>query len=227
MFEYDSLSQIATQSFSEVTDFLPRVIAAILILIVGGAIAKTLKGLVVKLLETLRVSSVVKKTPVEHFLKNADLDKLENVLGSIFYWLVMLVVIQTTVSVLGLESLSLVLDKVLLFVPQIISAIIVLFVGVLVAGVVESLVKGSIKSINGKSARLLGKVSSYLVMTIVVLAAINELGIASEFIMVIFIGFITTVSLGLGLAIGLGGKDVVSDMLNTWYKKTLREVKDK
>jgi hypothetical protein len=139
----------------------------------------------------------------------------------------MLVVIHTAVSILGLASLTIILGKVLSFLPTVISAIIILFFGLLIAGVVESLVKGSVKSVDGKSSRLLGKISSYAVMTVTVLAAISELGIAQEFILILFIGFVVTISIGAGLAIGLGGKDLVSMALNDWYKKFKSDTKDK
>ncbi len=162
---------------------------------------------------------------VEHFLRNADMShKLEDLIGALLYWLIMLVVVQTSVAVLGLSSLSDILERILGYIPHVISAILVLFFGVLLAGLVESLVKGSIKSIDGRSARLLGKVSSYLVVTIAIMAAVSELGIASEFIMILFIGFIATVSLGAGLALGLGGKDVVAKMLGKWYSQTMRDI---
>ncbi len=225
---YNSLSVLTTETLTEVSTFLPRLAAAILILIIGAGVAKAVKGLVVKLLEALKIAKWVKNTPVEHFFKNAEFgEKMEGVLGSIIYWILMLVVIHSTVSVLGLASLTMVLDRVLSYVPRIVSAVLVLFFGLLLAGAVESLVKGSIMSIDGKSARLLGKISSYLVLTIAILAGVNELRIASEFIMVLFVGFVTMISLGFGLAIGLGGKDVVNDMLTKWYKQTSKEVKKK
>ena len=225
---YSSLSVIATETLSEISAFLPRLAAALLILLIGAAVAKGIKGLIVKLLEAMKVARLVKNTPVEHFFKNAEFgEKIEGVLGSVVYWILMLVVIHSTVSVLGLSSLTFVLDRVLAYVPRIISAVLVLFFGLLVSGVVESLIKGSIMSVDGKSARLLGKISSYMVLTIAVLAAINELRIASEFIMVMFIGFITMLTLGFGLAIGFGGQHLVKDILTKWYKQTSKEVKKK
>lgn len=225
---YDPLSLFTAQTVTEISSYLPRLFAALLILVIGAAVAKALKKLMVKGLEVLMVSKAVKNTPVEHFLQNAEVGtKLEEVLGSVFYWLLMLVVIHTTVAVLGLASLSGVLERVLTYIPNILSAVLVLFFGVLIAGVVESLIKGSIKSIDGKSSRLLGKVASYLVMTISVMAAITELGIAKEFIMILFVGFVTMLSLGTGLALGLGGQDVVRRMLNGWYERTAKEVNKK
>lgn len=223
----EKLSAVIMQSLSDVTGFLPQLIAAFMILIIGTAFARMIKRVVVRLLEAVKVSKIVEKTPIEHFLKNADLtNKIEAVLGSVVYWLVMLVVLQTGAAVLGLSPLTDILNRILLYIPNIISAILILFFGVLMAGVVESLVKGSIKTIDGRSARLLGKVASYLVVTISALAAISELGIAKDFIIILFIGFVSMISLGFGLALGLGGKSLVEKILNNWYDHTIEEIKE-
>lgn len=222
---YQSMMMVLGQSFGEFSMYIPRFLGAILILILGAAVARILKKGVVSLLETLMVAKVIKNTPLEHFFNHAEFgQKFEEVIGSVVYWLFMLVILQTVVSTLGLLPVSEVIERILSYIPSVISAVLILFMGVLLAGVVESLVKGSIKSIDGKSSRLLGKISSYAVMTIAVLAAVSELGIASEFIMILFVGFVTTISLGLGLALGLGGKDVVADILDNWYKSTKKEI---
>lgn len=223
----DPLALLSTQTLAQVSIFLPRIIGALLVLVIGAAIARLCKRIVVKGLEALSVSKLISKTPVDHFLKNAEVgQKLEEIIGTTAYWLIMLVVLHTTVEVLGLTPVADVLNKVLAYIPQVLSAILVLFFGVLLAGLVESLVKGSIRSIDGKASRLLGKISSYLVMTIGVLVAVSELGIASEYIMILFVGFVTTVSLGLALALGLGGKDIVSKMLEEWYEQTRKEIEE-
>lgn len=224
---YSSILIASQQVGTEFAVYIPRILAALLILIIGSAIARFLKSLIVKLVDTLSVSKAIENTPVEHFFKEGGVtNRVEEVLGAIFYWLVMLVVLYTSVSVLGLTSLSLLFERVLAYLPHILAAILVLFFGTLLAGFIESLVKGSIRSIDGRSGRLLGKVSSYLVMTIAVLVAVSELGIARDFILILFIGFITTISLGLGLALGLGGKDLVRKLLDEWYDRLKSDLKE-
>lgn len=225
---YDPIVLITTQSLSSMAVYLPRILAALLILIIGAALARVVKRVLVKILESIRLSKAFTDTPVEAFLKNAELtNKIEDIIGSIAYWLLMLVVIHTTVSILGLTSLTLLLSEVLGYLPNIISAVLILLIGLLVAGIVESLVKGSIKTIDGKSARLLGKISSYLVVILAVMIAISELGIAQEFILVLFIGFVSCLALGFGLAFGLGGQHVVRTLLEEWHKKFQRDISDK
>ena len=224
---YEPLLLVTTESLSSMAIYLPRILAALLVLIIGAALARLIKRGLVKLLETVRVSSALKDTPVEVFLKNAELtNKVEDVLGSIVYWLLMLVVIHTTVSILGLVSLSVILEKILGYLPSVISAVLILFIGLLLAGLVESLVKGSIKTIDGKSARLLGKFASYLVIILSAMMAISELGIAQEFILVLFIGFVSFLVVGFGLAVGLGGQHVVRAMFDDWYWKFKKETRE-
>ncbi|GIK83584.1 MAG: hypothetical protein BroJett025_02060 [Patescibacteria group bacterium] len=225
---YETLVFLSNQVLTDLVIFLPKLITAFLVLVVGAALARTFKKVVVKLMEALRLSKAFQKTPVEHFLADAELGgKVEEIVGSVLYWLVMLVVIHTTVSILGLTSLTVLIGRILAYLPSLFSALIILFFGLLIAGIVESLVKGAIKSVDGRSSRLLGKISSYSVMAVTVLAAISELGIAQEFIFILFVGFVIMVSLAFGLAFGLGGKDVVNMALTEWYKKTKSEVSKK
>lgn len=224
----ETIQTLLNQALSETIEFLPTIIAALVILILGTALAKAMRALVVKMLNSLSLSTAVNKTPIEHFLKDADIThKFEEIIGSMFYWVIMLVVIHTSVTILGLSSLSQLLKEVISYLPRIISAIIVLFFGVLFAGLIETLVKGALKTVDSGSARLLGKISSYLVVLVSVMAAVSELGIAREFILVLFAGLIATLTIAGGLAFGLGSKDVVAKILDKWYKSTQRELDKK
>lgn len=224
---YSSVDYVTAQTAAQISLFLPRFIGAILVLIFGAFIARVIKRLAIRLMSALQFSRWIKDTPIEHFVQNAEVgQKIEEILGSILYWVVMLVVIYTSVSILGLQPLSEVLSRLLNYLPNVISAILVLFFGTLLAGVIESVVKASVRTVDGRSGRLLGRIASYLVMIITIMAAVSELGIAREFIMILFIGFVSMVSLGTALAVGLGGQDVVRKILNSWYDKTLKEVKE-
>lgn len=222
---YDSVSFLVSQSLADVAVYLPRILAALLLLIVGTLVAKLIKRSVVVLLGKMQLSKAIEKTPVDEFLKNADLgQRFEDIFGTVLYWLLMLIVIHTVVTVLGLSSLSFILERILSYLPRVLAAVIVLFFGILLAGVVETLVKGAIRSIDGKSGRTLGKVASYMVVIIAVLAAISELHIAQEFILILFIGFVATLTLGVGLAVGLGGQELVRKLLAEWHKQLRREI---
>ncbi len=218
-----SLNVLLADTLTAIASFVPRFLAAALLFFSGLFIARLLKRLCTKALKTVRVSALIENTPVEHFLENANLDTFDQVLGSIVYWLVMLLVLQSMVAVMGLTPLTVLLDGIIGYLPDIFAAIVVLFIGVLLAGLVESVVKGAIRSLDSGSGRILGTVASYVVMIVAVMAAITELGIASEFILILFVGFVAALSLGAGLALGLGGKTIVSQLLEDWYSRLRSE----
>lgn len=224
---FQSISLLFSQSVVQVAAFLPTILAALTILIVGTLVAKTIRQVVIKVFESLQLSKAVAKTPIEHFLQNAEVGtKIEVVIGGIAYWLVMLIVLQSVVSILGLYSLSLLLERVLEYIPRIVSAVLVLFIGILLAGLVEVVLKGSLRTVAARSSRLLGKVASYLVVTIAVMAAVSELGIANEFILILFVGLVTALALGIGLAVGLGGKNLVDRLLTEWHAQLKKEISE-
>lgn len=222
----EAFSIALTDVLTQFTTFIPRLLAALVVLILGAGLARWVKRVVVKGLDMLRLSKGLQATPVEAFLKHAEAGRIENVLGTTVYWLFMLFILYSATALLGWEAVTVLLNKVLNYIPNIFSAVIILFLGVLLSGVVEGLVKGAIKSFDGKSARLLGKVSSYLVVVITVMAAVSELRIAQQFISTLFIGFVAMLALALGLAFGLGSKDVVNKVMMTWYEKMKKEMQE-
>lgn len=210
----------AANIFTQFFNFLPSLFGALLIFVLGLILAKWAKIIIVKVLSAVKLDKISRKIGLEPFLSQADIKlKAEVIIGEIARWLIIIVFFIAGVNVLGLTTVGSVLASVLSYVPNIVSAILILTIGVLLAGLVEGLIKGAVNQIDPKTGRLLSKVASYLVIVVAALAAINELGIAQSLINILFIGIITTLALGVGLAIGLGAKDLVSKMLMDWYSK--------
>jgi hypothetical protein len=218
-----SLSLGTTYTVAQFSTFLPRIVGALLVFFIGLLIARFVKHLIIKALEGMRISKMVEKTPLELFLANAEFgQRIEGIIGSIFYWLFLFVILHTSISILGLTPLSDVMNQILNYIPHVFSALLIFVFGVLIAGLVESVVKGSMRSIDLKSGRLFAKVASYIVVVVASLAAISELGIASDFIRILFFGVVFSFSLGAGLALGLGGQDLIRKILDQWYKRNVK-----
>jgi hypothetical protein len=222
----EALSVSAIQISNQLASFLPSFIGAICIIIIGFILGKWAKAIVVKGLELINLSKLVKNTAVTKFLEKADIQKkIEVVLGEAVRWFVIAIFFIAGINTIGLTTVSEFLYSVLLYIPQIISAMLILAAGVLVAGWVESFVKGAVGAAALATGRLLGKIASYTVIVFAILAAISELGIAEKFITTLFIGFVAMLSLGMGLAFGLGAKDLVAKILNDWYKQFKKDTK--
>ncbi len=197
-----------------------RLVIAIAVLIVGLVIAKLLQNLVKSTLEKIRQSKMLRNSPVSIYTKDEDsAASIENFAGELIFWLAMLLVFDAAANVAGIMWLTGLFDKLFAFVPRLISASIILVFGVLLAGLAESLIKNAIRPIDQRLGRMSGKLSGYLVMVLAVLIAVSELGIAQEYILILFIGLVITVSMAVGLATGLGGQYFVREVLDRWQKR--------
>jgi hypothetical protein len=231
--QFDFLSTWQTAIFAAGTGllnsfavFLPNLIGAILVFIFGWLIAGFLARLTVRFLQAIRLSQLVESPVLNKFLKEAGwANRIEHALGQAIRFFTILVFFVAAVNLLGLTAVSLVLTGILTYIPNVIAAILILVMGTLFAGVVESVVKGSLGAVDLQTSRLLGKTSSYIVLVFTILAALSQLNIAAEFVQTIFLGIVATISIGLGLSLGLGSKDLVSKVLNQWYEDFKRDTR--
>ena len=204
---------------NSLTLLLPKVVGALTALVVGVIFAKLIRSAIYKILHALSLSRFVNKTPLQVALQQDNLGRrIEENIANFVYWLSVLVVIYIMVAILGLSSATVVLEKILGYIPNVISAMFILLFGILVAGWVENLVKGAVRAIDQRASRMLGKISGYFVVILTSMTALSELGIAEDFLTIMFIGLVTTLTLGFGLALGLGGKSLVEHILADWYK---------
>ena len=205
-----------------------RSLLALAIVLIGYGVARLIEKAVVKGLESLRNSNMLAHSPVGEYTKQPEFAKqVEAIISNIIYWLLMLVVFDTAATAAGFTALEKLFNRILSFVPNMIVAIIILVFGTLLAGFFETVVKNSVRSFDPRAGRLMGKVTSYVIMALAVMIAVSELGIAREYILVLFIGFVATLTLGIGLAVGLGGQHIVKELLQNWYGRFQPKAKGK
>ena len=222
----DAIMLAATSILSRFFAFIPILLGAILIFLFGLVLAKWTKALIIKILAAVKLDQGLRKAGLDSYLNKAEIrGKVEVFFGELVRWLIILVFSMAAVNVLGLTAVSAVLNSLLSYIPRIISAVLVLTIGVLLAGLVESLIKGAVSQVHVRVGRMLAKVASYLVVVVSAMAAINELGIAQSLINTLFVGVVATLSLGIGLAIGLGAKELVAKILMDWYSQNSKKKK--
>lgn len=218
------LNQALVSVTSAVSVYSPRLLVAIITALVGYLIARLVRSFVISLLEKTRVSLAGSKTPLEHLFENETLGhRIEALVGSVCYWLILLLTAHAVVSLFHIPSLTAVFSTLLVFVSRVSSAVFVFIVGVLLAGLVETVVKKAVQSLNHSNGRVIAKISSYGVTALALLAAIAELGIASQFILILFAGLVFSFSLALGLALGLGSKNLAQQVIESWFSTQLQQ----
>jgi|CXWL01.1.fsa_nt_gi small-conductance mechanosensitive channel len=221
-----SLSNAALSVLTSIVSYLPTLLAALIVFVIGLVLANWLKKMVVKLLNLLHLSEVLGMGGLKQFLANADItQKIESVIGQLVRYLVILIFSVASINLLGLNTVTQVLNGLLGYLPNILAAVLILGAGVVLAGFLEKVVKGSLGGIDLRLSRLMAKTVSYLIVIFAALAAISQLGIAKNFIDTLFVGFVGMLALALGLALGLGSKDLVKDVLDNWYKDLKKDLK--
>ncbi len=222
----NSLFGATTSILVSIVSYIPTLLAAVVVFVMGLILANWLKVIVVKLLNALRLSELLNRGGLRHFLENAEItQKIETVLGELVRYLTILIFLVASINLLGLHTVTLVLNGLLGYLPNIFAAVLIFGAGVVLAGFLEKLVKGSLGGIDIKLARLMAKFTSYLVVIFAILAAISQLGIAKNLIDTLFIGFVSMLALALGLSLGLGSKDLVRELLEDWYRNFKKDLK--
>lgn len=195
-----------------VAQFLPAILAAVIIFVIGWIVGVILYRIVVEVVRVLRVDDALKAAGLNEMASNAGF-KLDTgrFLGTLVEWFVILVFLVAALDVLGLTRVTIFLQTVvLLYLPQVIVAALILILGAIVADVVRGLVSGSARAAGAHGANLAGSVAKWAIWVTAILAALNQLGVATEFVQTLFTGIVVAASLALGLAFGLGGKEAAA-----------------
>ena len=134
-------------------------------------------------------------------------------LGELVKWFLILVFLLTTTDILGLSQVSGFLTAVLMYVPNIIIAVIIMLAAVVIASFLQKLVKASVDASGLKSGNLLGMMTKWSILIFAVLATLEQLSVAPGLVQTFFSGLMYTLALAVGLAFGLGGKEAAADFI--------------
>jgi len=217
-------SEILNQSFQNlwvgVVSFLPNLIVAIIIFIIGWVISALLGRVVAQIIHSLGIDKILRRTGVEKTLNKAGFQlNSGKFIGALVKWFIIIVFLVASFDVLGLAQVNQFLQQVvLLYLPRVIAAVLILLVAAVIADVVESLVKGSAKMADVKVSHFLGVMARWSIWIFAVLMALYQMGVAATFIQTIFTGLVVAFSLAVGLAFGLGGKTAAGEAIEKFKK---------
>ena len=209
---FTTWADVLSQSFQNLSfglmAFIPNVIVAIVIFIVGWLVGVGLGRVVKQIVDALRVDQALRSTGIERILSRAGFELSSGkFLGFLVKWFFIIVFLVASLDVLHLTAVdAFISDVVLGYLPQVIVAVLILLVAAVVAEATERVVIGSAKAGNLSSAGFLGKVARYAIWIFAILAALAQLNVATAFVQTLFTGFVIAISLAIGLAFGLGGQ---------------------
>lgn len=195
---------------AKVVAFLPNFLIGVLILLIGWLFGVILGRATIQIFNILGLEKFFAKAGLERLSRKSGHRLSVGVIaGAIVRWTVIIAFALAAANVFGLYYVSSFLVGILNYLPSVFIAGFILIVGNILANLVEKLIDGSVRAA-GLRVSIAGTIAKYAIMVTAILAALNQLDIVTTFTNTIFIGFIGAVSLAIGLAFGLGGKDAAS-----------------
>jgi Mechanosensitive ion channel, conserved TM helix len=209
-----------TSFWTQLAGFVPQLLAALLLLFVGWIFASLIRTGVVKLLDVLKFDELSQKTGIDAFLKQGNINvSLSRIVASLIYWLFILVMIVMVSNSLGLHAVAELFNRIVLYIPNIVVAILVLVFGALMARFINRLIFAYLNNMGVEGALTMSTISEYAVIVFVVFVALEQLEIGTQLLTAAFqIGF-GAVGLALALAFGLGGREWAASVIKRMTEK--------
>ncbi|MCR4327959.1 MAG: hypothetical protein NUV53_00370 [Patescibacteria group bacterium] len=204
-----------------VAGFLPTLIGALAVLLVGLIVAFGVGTAVEKIFQALKLDTFLSKLGLSHYFERANLKlRASYFLGQLVYWFVAIAFLLAASDILQLNALSEFLKDVLGYLPNVILAVLIMLAAVIVANFVRHIVRASVMSAKLHAGRFLGTLAWWSVVVFGLLTALVQLNVAVSIINSIVTGFIAMLAIAGGLAFGLGGRDYAAYLINKLREHT-------
>jgi hypothetical protein len=200
--------------------FLPQFLGALIVFFVGLIIANGLGALVAQVISSIKLDKLLEKLGINRFFERAGWRLNSGAfLGALVKWFVAIIFILASADILKLYGLTSFLSEILLYIPNIIMAVLIMVAAIVLGNFLKHLVLGSVKSARVYSSKLMAAITWWSVLIFGFFAALLQLGLAVSIINTLITGFIAMIAIGGGIAFGLGGKEYASHLIAQFRDK--------
>lgn len=197
--------------WADVLEFIPRLVVVIVILLVGWLIAMLAQRVITRFLKLARLDSVSEKIGISNILSKGDINyTLSEIIGVLVYWMLMLVVFLVAINALQLTVAAELLNQVILYAPNVIASVFILVLGIFFASIMANTVRTTAANAGIYQARSLAQFTQVIIVIFTIIESLNQLRIDTTIIQLVIKAALFSVALGVGLAIGLGCKDMAA-----------------
>ncbi|REG86047.1 mechanosensitive ion channel family protein [Winogradskyella sediminis] len=224
----DIAMQSLTTMWLEITKIFPNIVGALIVLIIGWIVTKIIIKLIKKVLKLAKANKLDDKLNEIEIIedKKLNFDTVKIVSGAV-KWIMYIVLLVTASDIMGLEIISNQISSLLAYIPQLIAALIIFIIGLIFANFVKNGLKKVFESMDLSGGKMISQIVFFLLLTFISITALNQAGINTEIITnninMIIAGFL----LAFSIAFGLGAREVVAKLLNTFYARKTFEVGQK
>lgn len=199
---------------------IPRVLGFVVVLIIGWLIASAIAAAVSALLRGVNFNGLAQRSGFSGFVNKMGVQRdSSGFIADITKWFVRLITLVVAFDMLGLPAVSQVLQQMLLWLPNLVVALVVLVIAGLAANALANLVRGATASSGMGNPDMLANIARVAVWTFGIVVAVNQIGIAVTLVNTLFMAIVGALALALGLSFGLGGRETAGRIVESWYRK--------
>ena len=201
--------------WSSFIQFIPDLLLAIIFFIVGWVLGSLIARAFEQVFSALKIDNLLKSIGADAFFKKAGITlDTGYFLGQVMKWFVIVVFLLPSLSLVGMDSIaSFLKDDVLGFLPRVIIAVFILIIATFISEALSKTVVAGSKAMSLTSAHMLGAIVRYAVWIFAFIIALGQLGVAPEYMQILFTGIIAMIAIGGALAFGLGGKEAAAKFI--------------
>ncbi|KPK97365.1 MAG: hypothetical protein AMJ95_09435 [Omnitrophica WOR_2 bacterium SM23_72] len=210
----------ARNVLSQIGQFLINVLLVLIILVIGWLISKLIKTVITKALRAIKVDELSDRIEFDQMLQKGGISySLSELIGVICYWIALLVTFMVAINAVGLTIAADLLNKVVLYIPNVIAALFILILGMFFATLLRNIVKTAASNAGISHAQLFSKLVEIIVIVFSIVIALEQLNIAIQITQVTLAIILGAIGLGLALAFGLGCRDIAGRAVNDFIEK--------
>lgn len=199
---------------------IPKVLGAFVVFIIGWMIAKAIASVVKRILKSLRIDKLGEKLNDIDIISNSNFNVVPStILSKLIYYVILLLFAIVASEILNVEPISKLVGDILTYIPNVFAAMIVLFIGLLIADFIKGIVETTTKSMGIPSYKLIGGAIFYFIFMMTIITAIKQIGIDADFIETNLSYIVAGGVFAFALGYGLASKDMMSNFLASLYSK--------
>jgi hypothetical protein len=207
-------------SFTTFMNFIPTLIGALVVLVIGWLLSSIVARVIERILVAVKLDHAVAHAGVHRYVGTEPGHvSASHLLAVVAKWFIRLIFLQAAANLLGMPQVTNIINSILLFLPNLAVAIVILIVGAYLAKYVAAVVFETVTRSELARPQVFSALSRYAILGFAAIAALSQIGVAVTLVNTLLVGLVGSLSLAVGLAFGLGGQGVASDLTRSWYEQ--------
>ncbi|WP_458626728.1 mechanosensitive ion channel family protein [Winogradskyella sp. PC D3.3] len=221
----DIAMQSLTTMWFEITKIFPNIIGALIVIIIGWVVTKLIVKLIKKVLKLAKANKLDDKLNEIEIVEGKKLNfDTVKIVSNFVKWIMYIILLITASDIMGLEIISNQISALLSYLPHLFAALIIFIIGLIFANFVKNGLKSLFESMDLSGGKMISQIVFFLLLTFISITALNQAGINTEIISNNINMIIAAFLVAFAIAFGLGAREVVSKLLNTFYARKTFEV---